>query len=89
MVVSSASIGPSLANQTDGYIYKLWSFLQQRVPTTSLGYYGSASTPYSDVEVSDSGTMNVATPTTIENETLDIIWRILEGKMAKYKNKKK
>jgi hypothetical protein len=89
IVVTSINLGPNLAGEASGSLYRVWNFLRNRLASTDPNRSSLTTSPYTIVEASSAGTMNVATPNSTENSAVLSVLEELEARMSRLKGKKK
>jgi hypothetical protein len=87
--ISSVALGPNIAGEADGWAYKLWSFTRGKMASTDPFRSTLSSSPYTIVEASSGGTMNISSPNGTESTAFTVVCQDLFASMSKIKNKKK
>lgn len=87
--ISTKALGANLAGEADGWAYKLWTFMRSKLASTDPFRSTLSSSPYTIVEAADAGTMNLASPTSLEDTAFTVVCTDLWSTMGKLKNKKK
>jgi hypothetical protein len=87
--LSVSVIGPSLALEQQGWIYKVWNLLENKIPDNSPYATSSGLSPYSTVEIEVGGTFDPTSPLLDEQSAFDTMYDQMKINLSRHKTKKK